>query len=254
MPASRPARGRVSPSSAAAASRCCTIPERQSDIPGHQGEDQAAFKADKSLDVVLGLARTSLIPAPRRRSEGHEGRDVRRGGSIRRSRPVGYLSDRSAAVSAGYLPASSRRCSDEPEHGRKTGLRPSRTRDHQQGERVERSRARPKGTRLEGAGGRPSRAAHPRHHGPGGASLPSQSRTSASWRTGPLARLPCVPTSAHCSARRSLPRLSCYSPAASTGWATRASRELSARRRSSGTSTCRSPLLMIGGEFDLSAA
>ena len=127
-----------------------TIPNAKSDIPGTKAKVKAAFKADKSLDGFLGLDPDVTIPCLDVLPKGTKAGHVRRR-RLDQGDPEGpdAVRDRPAAVPPG-LPAGRlrRALRHEPEHRRQRRARPHRAGHHQQGERREGRRARRQGNPL----------------------------------------------------------------------------------------------------------
>ena len=226
-----------------------TIPNAKSDIPGTKAKVKAAFTADRSLDGLPRSRPRRDDPVHRCRQGRDEGRHVRRR-RLDQADPgrEDDVRDRPAAVPAG-VPAGGVRDAlrDQPEHCRQRRTRADRARDHQQGERGPRRRARREGDPLGADAGSASRGS---------------SKTAASIadpderlvRVGPLARILTRPDiGAFLGAVAVFLAFAYFArsvnwigdPAIAAGWTDQAAQY--------GIVAVPVALLMIGGEFDLSA-
>ena len=227
-----------------------TIPNAKSDIPGTKAKVKAAFTADKVAGRFLGLDPDVTIPCTGRRQGRDEGRHVRRR-RLDQADPVREddVRDRPAAVPPG-VPAGGVRDAlrHQPEHGRQRCAGADRPRDHQQGERGPHRRARREGNPLGEPGGR--LAARPMAE----QAEPTPTRTSVSSGSARSPASSCGRTSARSWAQSRCGSRSRTSPAPSTGSAIPAiAAGWTDQAAQFGIVAVPVALLMIGGEFDLSA-
>ena len=235
-------------------------PEREVRHPGDEGEGQGGVQGRQDARRLPRPRPGRDDPVHRRRSA--RGRRSARSTSAARSRRSSagrmlFAIDQQQYLQ-GYLPVVfAMLYVDEPEHRRERRAGADRPRDHQQGERGQDRRARREGHSLGTTGRAAARPPTRRRGGPDG-------RDRSPGHRGRRATRPASARSRGCSRGPDIGAFlgavavwflrSATSRAPSTGSATRRSPPAGpTRRRSTGSWPCPVALLMIGGEFDLSA-